>query len=384
MLEGVGTKVDQAWAECARRVGFSIRRITDRTHVFDNFGAMVRSLGDVAQPGDDLREGWMLGRHVDLPVLVVPTFPRRQRLGTAKTEIIAPIDPPLLLGLHMTSVALLHGQVGPDADVGHAALDAGFEIAAFVRARATRLLGGEAGRWEHASRLLALRSEAQSIAVTDNMVHTRWSGLLTEPSLLGARVATVAALARALAAERASMPYVDDELPDRSWAAFADAERMRFDRARMQIAGDFRGVAGEVRLCTGAGAAYTTARAILPVRLGIGLRLTAHTSNDGVTTCVEDDENDIELGDPVFDETFCVEASDEARARGILADPALRAIALEVMQHSGELVVTDTTVSCTVRHPLRDAGHLEWVLQRLTALARLLARADTPPAVPYR
>lgn len=367
--------LEEQWRASAQALGLTLRKQTWRSHIADNFGAMLRSLGAVVGPKDEARGSWMVGMRHGAHVVVDISWPAGDGLVTRKrtsptTEVVVAIDPPLLLGLRARSVKFIEMIGG-----GHAQLDGKFEVSAFRRDRAARLLE------PHADRLLAARNHADEVVVTDNILHVGFRGRFFESSALGHSVDSVIQTAHALSAERASMPELADELPYQDWAAFAGARDLAFDPARMKIEGEQNGISVELRFCTANGAAYVAARARIPRALGFALRIGAQTADDGATvffpegrSAVDDDSIDIEIGDPKFDETFVVEASDENRARALLAAPAIRHSALDIVRAGGDIVITDTSVAIS----LRDPGRLDWLLAHVTTLAGALGGGTGP------
>jgi hypothetical protein len=371
---------DARWVACAQRLGLTLREMTKRSHVVDNVGYMMRALGPPAGPGLGVGQTWMVGHRGTTPVLVAQTRLSRQHC----TDVVAAIEPPLLLGLRMRSERALLVSDQPDVEIGHAALDEKFDISAFDRQRASRVFAGADGAWTAAAHLLDASREARMVQATDNIVRIALPGLVTEPMRIESTLRSAVALAGALAASRATMPRVEGELPEREWATFAEAERMSFDAARMRVTGDFRGVPAEVRFCTADGSAYTAARAAVPVRLGVTLRVAGQSAADGASASFDDGASDVEIGDAAFDDAFCVQASNDAEARRLLGDAELRKMALVVVEHAGELLITDTHVGSAIRHPVKDAAHLAWVLLQLTGIARKLAGRDLGAGAPYR
>jgi hypothetical protein len=359
--------LEEQWRASAQALGLTLHRQTWRSHIADNFGAMMRSLGAPVGPKDEARGSWMVGMRRGAHVVVDISWPAdgltKKRRKTPTTDIVVAIDPPLLLGLRVRSVSFVELIGG-----GHTELEGKFEVSAFERARAARLLA------PHGGRLLALRNHAEEVVVTDNVVHVGFRGRFFDAAALGHSIDSVIDTADVLSAERANMPEVESELPYGEWAAFAGARDLAFDPARMKIEGEQNGISVELRFCTANGSAYVAARARLPRTLGLGLRIGAQTADDGATVFFDDDTIDIEIGDPTFDETFVIEASDENRARALLAAPAIRHAALDIVRAGGDIVITDTSVAIS----LRDTRRLDWLLAHVTSLAGSLGGGTGP------
>lgn len=251
-------RLEEQWRASAQALGLTLRRQTWRSHIADNFGAMMRSLGPAIGTGDEARGSWMVGTRHGLHVVVDISWPASFRMGrraTPTTDVVVAIDPALLLGLHVRSasfVEIIGGRGQSDL------LDGKFEVSAFRGDRAARILR------PHAAQLLSARSHAEAVVVTDNLVHVGFRGRFFEATALGHAIDGVIATARALSEERASMPELADELPYGEWAAFAGARGLSFDPARMKIEGEQNGIAVEVRFCTANGRAYAAARARSP------------------------------------------------------------------------------------------------------------------------
>ena len=291
------------------------------------------------------------------------TAVKGRKRSTPTTDIVVAIDPPLLLGLHVRSVSFVEMIGG-----GHGELEGKFATSAFMRERGAKLLE------PFAPTLLALRNHADEVVVTDNVVHVGFRGRFFEASSLGHSIDSVIQTARGLAAQRVSMPDIEEELPYAEWEAFATTLDLTFDSTRMKIEGEQNGVAVELRFCTANGKPYVAARARLPRSLGLGLRIGAQSADDGATVFFDDDTVDIEIGDPKFDETFVIEASDEGRARALLASPAIRHAALDIVRAGGDIVITDTSVAIS----LRDPSQLAWLLGHVTSLAGALGGGTGP------
>lgn len=309
----------------------------------------------------------MAGTRHGLHVVVDISWPASAKMGrrtTPTTDVVAAIDPALLLGLYVRSASFVE-IIGSKEG---ALLDGKFEVSAFRGDRAVRILA------PHVARLLGLRNHAEEVVVTDNLVHVGFRGRFFDAAALGHAVDSVIDTAQLLSRERAQMPELADELPYGEWGAFAAARDFVFDPARMKIEGEQNGVAVEVRFCTANGKAYAAARARIPRSLGLGLRIGAQTADDGAIVFFDDDTIDIQIGDPTFDETFVIEASDERRARALLAAPAIRHAALDVVRAGGDIVITDTSVAIS----LRDPSRVDWLLAHVTSLAGSLGGGTGP------
>lgn len=371
----MGDQNEEQWLASAQALGLTLRKRTWRTHIADNFGALMQSLGGAVHTREDVRESWMVGHRRGAHVAVDVTWPRRVGLdmGSGRrrshvTEVVVAIDPPLLLGLRVASTSLLDVREGPDFDIGHPELDPKFEISSFIPARAAELL------LPHAQRLLALRSESKWMLVTDNLVHVGFDRAMCTLAELGPAIDRVIDTVHALSQQRAAMKNVGGEVPYEAFERLAQERGLTFDPMRMKIEGDLHGVAVELRFCTANGRPYYAARARMPRPLGVGLRIGAQSADDGATIFFDDDSPDIEIGDPFFDEAFVIEASNEDRARALLAVPSVRHAAMDVLRLEGNLVATDTYVAASLPDPKRGT----WLLDQVAMLAGALGGGSGP------
>jgi hypothetical protein len=228
----VADHYEERWRGSARALGLVLRRQTWRSHIADDFGTMMRSLGPAVSPGDGAaRDTWMVGRRHGSHVVVAVTWPEAIASSTQRpvTDVVVAIDPPLLVGLRVASTDAPKLRAGPDFDVGHPELDAKFEISAFIRERAACLL------LPLAERLLVLRKRSAAMLVTDNIVRVGFHGHFFDGTSLGPAIDGVIETAHALVERRKAMP---------------------FDPLRMKIEREINGIELEERFCPADGSPY--------------------------------------------------------------------------------------------------------------------------------
>jgi len=297
------------------------------------------------------------------------------------THTIACIDPPLLIGLSLSRQTWL-GSFAPSPQVlGDRALDDALRFGALDAARGAVLLtsrGGPAPRL--ADRLAALDRDT-SFDVTDSAVDLHVPEEQTSWRTLGPRVDVAAALAVALAVQNAWLP------PDPrraeilgAWEAFARAEGLTFDAARVEMYGELAGGKVVIALEGQPGVLLTAVVVVLPLDLRLGLRLRPQGPAQALVSLFGG--QDILVGDPGFDRRFVVEGHPE-KVKALFADAGLREALLALSTGAWEMRVDDR--GFFFRYP--SHGIVEQQLAELMRWVRTAAERLSPraaPVGPYR
>ncbi len=110
--------------------------------------------------------------------------------------------------------------------------------------------------------------------------------------------------------------------------------------------------------------------------LGIGLSLRREHAFGRLTKLFG--AQDVEVGDPVFDEAFLIKTSDPARAAALLT-PAVRDSLLRLLATYPQVQVDDSQISLERTGLIRSPDALVSITRRLLAAARTLTDTDSGP-----
>ncbi|MBX3270672.1 MAG: hypothetical protein KF729_10440 [Sandaracinaceae bacterium] len=292
---------------------------------------------------------------------------------------------PLELGLTLSPTPRFRGLLGPlfssgaGLQVGDPTIDGSYTVQAAEPdlARGLLLVPYVAE---------ALRVQAQlafTPHVSDSEVRCEQDGKCFEPWLLARALDQAVDLARRLAAARQELGASDVErIVDTVWRGLAEARGFTLELAATRMYGRAEGVHVEVdtqlrgqRRCT-----------VFAVRfdrpLGVGLSLTRQGGLAGLGRLVG--LQDIQVGDPAFDQRFIVKGQPEAAVRALLTDE-VRARLVELQSDASRLEVADDRIQAEVDWFVADPAHLASGIAAVARAGATLARVQAPPEIgPYR
>ncbi len=206
----------------------------------------------------------------------------------------------------------------PKNSVGLAPFDERFCVEAFDRAAARNLLDGALARC-----VLDLAKDGFVVGLYDEML--RVSGPLESHHDFLALSSAATELSRATEARLRMLPRSTSlEHVRVAWGRAASRRDLHYEPETLAMRGTFGRIAVEVALRSQGGLTYTeiAARHALPLQIPFALRL----HDDMVAGKMWDEEGDIRVGDPTFDNRFLVRAApgDAAYVRTLFYDAALR------------------------------------------------------------
>lgn len=316
------------------------------------------------------------GQRGGVPVEISHSASGGSRAQIHWTNAEARIEPPLRLGLELrarssNAPATLKDMVGEDLEIGDPALDGPFQISVVERADVPRLLAVP----ELRAVLLRAAGSFDRVWITDERAYASMRGFSYDPANLAVMLDWVVSLAvSARAARRRMGRTARDEAIFQKWGPLAGARGYALDAESLVLSGTASGVPFTVAPVVEDTGWATRFRARLPRPLGVDLRLSKQDAFDGVAAFLG--MQDIEIGDPSFDDAFVVRGRDEAAVRWVLADPTLRAGLVELLGAAKRLEVADTHVEAVAHGLVEEPAALDRSLGEVIAIARGLgARA---------
>lgn len=300
------------------------------------------------------------------------------------TYVEAEIDPPLRLGLNVRrkgwlGVAWSELFGSGDVPVGIPAFDASFAVDAVEREEVPRLFDPVM-----VAALMGAHATSQRLWISDDRVHTSFSGFSTDVGKITFHLDSMIHLARtARVARRRMGPTAREREVVASWGGLAGEAGFRFDPDTLVLSG----TSGRHR--------FTIAPTLDQTGWSTRFRV-AYDRPLGVALIVQKERalaavgrlfgmRDIEVGDQRFDDTFRVKGTDETAVRHILGDSTLRDRILSLFTAARSFEIHDDCVDAVARGLTTDAAGLTQSLEKVVAIAEgLRARVDAPSGGAYR
>lgn len=273
------------------------------------------------------------------------------------TELYAILDPQLLMGLRAdaqswsgrTKDAIL-GQ--KDLQVGHPELDRLFKIQAADGDLTRRVL-----REPVASQMIAGVSIHPKLWISDHYVTIEYPEYERDLRRVRSSLEVVGRIAATILDVR-QRELASWEPPLRAaWAPVAQAWGMTLDAPRATIRGVIRGA--EVTARTDASGS-TCVSVVLPNPLGCDLSLSPQ-GGDGFFTKIFRGQ-DIQIGDPVFDDAFVIKGKPEGAVRAVL-HPTVRHKLLSILQRASAIKVEGGTLEVWTRWRVMQSEHIDAMLK---------------------
>ena len=352
------------WVDLGRALGLQAFEPTAGYGPGANFRQVKRTLG-IPTPGKVDFTHWFYGRWRETEVTVLMFEQGSGSRSTTYSAAIARVDPPLFLGLAITPHAWIRLFETEDVRVGHFATDEALHIqGADPRRVASLLAPGDPAAWSILQRTIGLKA-LDGFCVSDSAV-AAWkeassANLADIPSWLDQTTALASELG---ARGRALLRTPRERAQEDEWQRFANANGFRFEAARMRLSAPSTQL--EIALET-EGDSFRTAVTIgfpRPIDVGFTARSTQLPSFlQGLFS------QDIRVGDPEFDDLFCVTGYPEPYVRALLARPRLLAALKYVGARTTEVQMNHLQLFFRVPGPSPTAPHLA----ELAELARSAA-----------
>ncbi|MFO0589666.1 MAG: hypothetical protein U0441_19160 [Polyangiaceae bacterium] len=295
------------------------------------------------------------------------------------TVVRAELDPPLDLGLHVTSKAFVTlPSLSERVLLGDSNWDDEVVATADEAARGATLFEGDARR-----AVLGVNASSIGFLVTDERVDSY--ALQYDTGALESALQRVARVAALIHQGRASIP------PPSVLAAHAEAlatlarERgLTHERTPLRLSGALGPARVTVQFTREARGAFDLRVRAEPLEgsLGAGVRIRRETLVDRVRKIAG--YQDLRTGDAAFDPMFLVQAEDEARAVAAL-DADVRALLLELARRFDEVEIDEAGI--TARGPARQcpAAEIVSLIEASTTVVDRIARASAAEVRgPYR
>lgn len=310
---------------------------------------------------------------------------RHNKSTSYYTVVEGQLDPRLDAGLSVYAQGLfgdiLGGFLGQrDVEVGHAELDRLFVVRADEDARARWLLPPAL-----CDAMVALKRSRHDFCLDDGGARTECNGISSDEAWLAWSLRSVAGLTRQLDDARRRTPPATPLLPhQQAWQRFARSAGLRGMDTPLCMWGRLDGASVGVYAVRTRPLEYrieATVRFAEPLALGLAVR--PESSWDSVRALFG--AQDVSLGDAPFDRAYVVRATDLQRL-GVVIDPEVRRVMVDLGQRVGPLHVDDEAVRLQSASLSHDPRQAPWLLETTKQLADRI-RANARPGVqqgPYR
>lgn len=386
---------DKQWTEAAGRLGFVLYDAAAAGigfHDGASFSHLKRAMGGPARPPFTSAH-WMYGtRQVfasgsrpphTVEVLVLVEIVSAGSSTTTYTYALARIDPPLVVGMRLAHTSWLARKLAPLPNpFGDPAIDERVRLDARDAHRAMRLLASRGGPAPNIVGRLAAITDA-SISVCDSSVALFSSGgVVTNPDVLAGRVDRAVAIAAAIVEQNAWLPpYTGHAVLEGIFRGFGDSHRLAFDPKRLRLEGEVAGARVRIALESEPGALFTTVSVDLPRSLGLGLRMKPQTSMQFIATFFGG--QDIEVGDPIFDDRFVIQGAVPAYVQAALANPTLRRVLWQLAHGAQDVRIDDARLYFRYPMPPAHESQLHGIVEHVSAAVEGFFPPG-PVAGPYR
>ena len=154
-------------------------------------------------------------------------------------------------------------------------------------------------------------------------------------------------------------PSPAERAQQKEWQAFADANRWKFDAARMKLEGERAGTAMEVALETDGQEIHTAVTARFPGEVHVAFTARP-TRTPGFLQGIFG--QDIKVGDPEFDLLYNVTGVPADAVRAALARPRLLAVLKELGNRTMDVQLNHRQLFFRHPGPCSLAAEIEWLV----------------------
>lgn len=351
------------WTRTAYGLGLPLCQILKPFTPEESVHAIQRRLGPPGQMGGHPDQMWISGERRGVCFVAGGRSVTRSTSEGTETERfmhwMAEIDPPLWMGL---AANLRQGGV----------LSALFnsntpQFNAWDPARMQQLFAVRANDGYDPWDLMGVAHRSGlKVEVDDHSVRFERDGYALGAQMVGQALDGVTMIAERLKLARARLGPAPWELEAAtSWGAFATRYSMQFDRERLRVHGPLEGSKAEVRILGGA-VPRTQVRVRFPNPLGLGLYVGLGQVS-GIAKFFG--AQDIEVGDPAFDQAFVVRGGPESVVRQVL-HAQMRAELLAFAARGARVTVTDDRLEAWLPGMLFKGQELDELLMRGMAVVR--------------
>jgi hypothetical protein len=363
---------DSEWGATAQQLGLALCERRSGPQRVDDMDAMVEQLVPIG-PKAPSTAHTMVGRHRghDVALTLITSTHTDSHSNMTRTSYatyaMARIDPPLLVGLKLdtrskvTLSDLLSFNLRPDT---------GPQIAAFDPATAQRLLDQRDADGfqpvDNARALVAATGGKVAVEMTDNLVTVLQHDSVTTAPELGYWLDGAVLLAQRMGARSRAL----GRAAHAGWTSFARASGLSLDVERHVLEGTYAGVRVRLSLATDDGTPHTQVRVFFPRPLGLGFSIARQGLVDSIVSFFGG--QDIQLGDPAFDDAFVIKGQPEDAVRQLLASPEARARLLAILSRASRLTMSDLGLDVRAHAFQTDETVLRAMLDDATAAVRPL------------
>jgi hypothetical protein len=300
-------------------------------------------------------QGYLDGRRLFVGQVLEPGSQRPTRTVRAVLDLSVPLG----LGLRLRSHKRRWGRVRPEGETtGDPDLDAHLGWRAIDLSRGQAVLTDEVRQ-----ALLDLVEQTSAIDISDDWVRVVLRRTPSRDTGILQLVETMRRVAVALESARLTLPC-PPEVEERrhDWAELAERTGLQLEPELPALSGTYEGYEVQIYVSRRPGGFRAYVRLQFPEHRPIGLRVERQDGPDGFWSVGQD----IQFGDPPFDDRFVIKGYDPAVVRAAFP-PETRETMLG-LDELGTVVVQDLYVE-VLELPL-ETPHLQQTLERCVTLAR--------------
>jgi hypothetical protein len=380
MLFGRGSE----WGFAAQRLGFALHERTDSLTFCDDFASMKEDLGPRALAAEI--DQWMYGVHRGHEVLARIRRVHHNKGGdTFWTHVMTGIDPPLFLGLDVSTIDAFSSLFMPaDIPTGELLFDKAFTVRGFEPYRTRAFLARNAPLGvDLLDHLLSLSKRDLSVSLSDNVIDISTQGVFADPIAITSWLDSATWIAEELTRRRQRLPHSPGEAAQlASWQAFADAQGLAFDPARLTLTGRHKDLSFRAKVVVENCKVATRIKLAFPTSLGLRLSIFKEATTSSIAK-FWGSMQDIRTGDPAFDGVFVVQGHPVEIVQQLLAPHEVRGRLLAIFSRVTNVFLNDHAIELVLPGSAPDPTLLLAPLDDAAAFVRALT-GFTPVVAPYR
>ncbi len=342
------------------------------------FRQLKRTLGVPVTRGVELKH-WLYGAYRGAEAAIL-TFEEGSGSSTVSyTGVVVRVDPPLFLGLSLGRHGWIRLFEEPDIELGSPRIDAALRV---TGANAERVRAFFDLRDPSVGPLIDRVMQLEALPelwVTDSTVGVAGSGNVVELRLLASWLGRATELAEALVRRGQQFAATPGERAQQAeWQCFADEAGFHFDARRMKLTAKSRPL--EIALEHDGCQLMTAVTLAFPraIDVGFAVRRTAAPSFlQGLFS------QDIQVGDPAFDDRYIVTGFPEPRIRDLLRRPRLLAALGYLAGRTMEVQMNHAQLFFRLAGSSPTTAHLTQLTELATAVSAELF-GEITAAHPFR
>lgn len=342
------------------------------------FRQLKRTLGVPVSQGIDFKH-WLYGAYRGAEASIL-TFEEGSGSSTVSyTGVVVRVDPPLFLGLQVGRHGWIRLFEEPDIELGSARIDAALRVTGANAARVRAFFDLHDASVEPLLDGVMRLEGLPELWLTDSTVGVAAAGNQVDRVTLVTWLDRAVEVAEALARRGRQLPKSPGEMAQQAeWQRFADAAGFDFDADRMKLTGKQRPM--EIALEHDGAQLKTAVTLAFPraIDVGFAVRRTATLSFlQGLFS------QDIQVGNPAFDDHYIVTGFPEPRIRELLRRPKVLATLIYLAGRTMEVQMNHAQLFFRLAGASPTASHLAQLTELATSVTADLF-GEVAAAHPFR